>query len=452
MIVLVLAAFLVFGSMLLRLMNDKSIQLLFNLIILLALSLTFLVIVLQLTQNTTEYNLIAVNPFALFFSIILTVGMFILNFVAIDSSEDYGDFAVLSNLALVGMYLVVSSTSLVTIFVGLELATLPAVFLILLSKRAIEAATKYFIMSSIAIALLSFAIVIQYGASNSFSFGSYSQSALVSFAAILFIVALGFESSVFPFNVLIPDIYQGSPGYVTALLGGLNKKVGLAALMQVMILLFIANKSAFMIVAGLAVLTMFYGNIVALMQKNLKRLFAYSSISQVGYILIGIAVATPSALAGSIFQIFAHIFLFIGSLAIISWLEGKNKTTIDDLIGLNNENRLAAFGLSLFMLSFIGLPFTTGFVGKFLIFISAVNGKMFWLAALGIINTAISVFYYAKLMMAMYTSKSDAKSIIMSQNISTAVVICIILTVLFGIYPQPVTNIATSAASYLLGH
>ncbi|MDE1855005.1 MAG: NADH-quinone oxidoreductase subunit N [Candidatus Micrarchaeota archaeon] len=444
-----LVALLAIGNVVLRIIGGKDRHLVFNLAVLLVL---LPAIYMLGSSPGTHFSMISVNPFSVFFFMLFTATMFLLNLIAYARSKDYNDFALLGAFALTGMYLVVSSVSLITIFLGLELMSIPSAFIVLLSRRqSLEAATKLFIMASVAIAFLSFAVVLVYGSSNSLALQSQQASGLIYFALALFIASLGFEASIFPFNVLLPDVYQGSAGYATAMLGGLNKKVGLAALMQVLILVFISFHLAFTIVAVLAVLTMFYGNLVALVQTNLKRLFAYSSISQAGYILIGIAVATQSGVGASIFQMFAHAFLFIGALGIVAWLESKDRNEINDVIGLYKENRFAAIALTIFMLSFVGLPFTTGFMGKFLIFLSAVNGGLVWLALFGVINSIISIFYYAKVMTAMYTTKFGSYHIKMDRYTFTVIAACLAITLAFGIYPQPMIQAVTGAAGHLIG-
>jgi NADH-quinone oxidoreductase subunit N len=444
-----LVSLLILGNLFIRMKGEKKAQLYFNSIILYLIILSISVYSLSGTQES-YFNIISINPFSLFFIMILTIGVLLLNFLAYTQSNDYGDFALLSSLALVGMYLVVAATSLITIFIGLELMSIPSAFIILLSRRnSLEAATKFFIMASVAIALLSFAIVLLYGASNSLMLQAQNQGGLLNFAFVLFIASIGFEASVFPFNVLLPDVYEGSAAYATALLGGINKKVGLAALMQVLIFLFIGWSFVPELVALLAVLAMFYGNIVALMQNNLKRLLAYSSISQVGYILIGIAVANQAGVAASMFQIFAHMFLFIGAMGIITWLERKGKGEISDLIGLYKENRVCALALSLFLLSLAGIPFTTGFMGKFLLFLSAVNAGLAWLALLGVVNSVISIFYYAKVLTAVYTDKLGTHHIKLDSPTLAVILVCVIITLLIGIYPQPMIQLVNGAAWYL---
>jgi proton-translocating NADH-quinone oxidoreductase chain N len=444
-----LLAALTLGNVIVRATGGRRGHLALNLALLIALLPT---LYLLGGSPGTYFGLLSFNPFSVFFLLLFTASMVLLNLLAFARAADYGDFALLAAFALVGMYLVAASLSLITIFLGLELMSIPSAFMVLLSRRqSLEAATKLFVMASVAIAFLSFAIVLVYGATNSLSLRPQQSSGLLLFAFALFVASLGFEASVFPFNVLLPDVYQGSAGYATAMLGGLNKKVGIAALMQVLIIIYISSHLAFATVAVLAVLTMFYGNMVALVQNNLKRLLAYSSISQSGYILIGIAVATQNGLGGSIFQIFAHAFLFIGAMSIIAWLESRDRNEINDAIGLYKENRFAAISLSIFMLALVGLPFTTGFIGKFLIFLSAVNAGLVWLALLGIINSIISIFYYAKVMTAMYTTKLGSYHIKMDLSTTAVVAVCLAATLIFGIYPQPMVQATSGAAGYLLG-
>lgn len=436
--------------MLIRLLNNKKAQLWFN-SVMLAMIAAYAVTGTLSGYNFSVLNTYLVNSYSMFFTTMFAVGMLLVNLLAFTHSEDYADFALIGSFAFIGMLLVAASTSIITIFIGLELASIPSVFIILLSRKgSIESAAKFFIMASISIAVFSFAAVLLYGSTFSLALSSYSPSITVTFAAVLFIASLGMDSSIFPFNVLIPDVYEGASAYATAMLGGINKKMGFAALIQVMILVFVTDSQAFMLLTILAVLTMFYGNITAILQKDMKRMLAYSSISQAGYILIGVVAASPAGLAASLFQIFAHMFLFIGTLAIIAWLESRHRNTTNDIIGLHDDNKFAAFALSLMLLSMIGLPFTTGFVGKFLIFLSAVNAGLAWLAVIGIINSIISVFYYAKVIIAAYTAKAVPKKTSMDKYTIAVVAVCLAITLAFGIYPQPLIAFANGAAAYLI--
>jgi len=393
------------------------------------------------------FGILSVNSFGAFFAILLISALLLLNLIAYSYSSDYVVFAGLSSFMLLGSFAVVFSAAIPLVFIGLELVTMPAVFIILVStRRSVEAAIKYLIVSALATAVFALAMVFFFGASGSLEITPLAKSAFSITALALFFVALGIESSQFPFSVVFPDVYEGSAGYATALLGGFNELVGFAALLLVVYVAFATFKISSYIAAGFAVFTMFYGNLAALHQENLKRLMAYSSISQAGYIIIGLAAGSTSGIAASMFQIFAHSFLFIGLLAVISWLESRGRSSIESVIGLRDENKLAAFALVLFLLGLIGMPFTTGFVGKFLLFLSAVKSNMVWLAILGIINSIISIFYYAKLITAVLTSKFNARKQSMEITTKIVIIICSIVTLLFGIYASPVSNIAAYAA------
>ncbi len=446
---LLLAGALVLVNLVLRAANRRRAQFACNAAILLLLTITAGAMAYANTQQTV-LGVLSVNPFSTFFILILTFSMLLVSVLAYEYAGGFGDFALMASFALMGMYLVSLSVTLITLFLGLELMVIPTVFIVLLSRKSLEAATKLFIIGSISVGVLSFAIVALYGGTNSLSLQPvYQESGILAFAMVLFIASLGIEASVFPFNVLMPDVYEGSPAYATAMLGGINKKVGFIALMQVLIMVFIAFRSAFLIIAILSVATMFYGNIAAIMQRNIKRMLAYSSISQAGYILIGIASSSSAGISAALFQIFAHMFLFIGLLAIVAWLESKNRTEINDIIGLNGENRVAAFCMTIFMLSLVGLPFTTGFVGKFLLFLGAVNSGLVWLAVLGVMNSIISVYYYARPIMAAYAQKAGSARMRMNTGTVLVVVTCLVITIAVGMYPQPLIHVVGNASSYL---
>ncbi|MEM3289902.1 MAG: NADH-quinone oxidoreductase subunit N [Candidatus Micrarchaeaceae archaeon] len=439
---------LIFGGTLLRLTKAKY-QIAFNILILAVISAEICYFTVAGVAGI-YFGIVSMNQFSLFFMLLFSISMLLVNLL-VYGSGDYKDFALLSNFTLLGMYLIAFANSLLAILVGLELVSLPTVFILLLNRRGLEAATKLFIMSSISIATLSFAVVLFYGSTGSIALSNHPASSILIFASILFIASIGFEASIFPFNLWVPDVYQGADASITAMLGGINKKAGFVALMQVLILAFIAYGIIFsFVVSILAAATMFFGNLAALSQDRMKRLMAYSSISQAGYILIGIAAASQTGIEASAFQIFSHMFAFIGVLAVVSWLEVRGRTSINDFIGLGNENRFAAIALSFFLLSFIGIPLTSGFIGKFLLFSSAISSNMAWLAVIGIINTVISVYYYGKVLIAVYTGKKDARIIKMDRSTAIAVAICFGAVLIFGIYPVPVINSASGAASFLL--
>lgn len=447
---LALVSILILGNIVLGFTRKKLASLLFNTLLLMAIACFSLM--LWVGNISAQYfKLVNVSPFGAFFASLSSLGLLLVGLLAYAYSDSYPDFALLASFALAGALSISFAGSLLMLLAGLELVSLPSVFIVLFSRRnSIEAATKFFLMSAFVAGLLVFAIVLTLGSAGTLSFSSIKLSAYASLALVLFFASLGFDSSIFPFNILIPDIYQGSSSYATGMLGSVNKSIAFAALIQVIIFLFIGMQAAFGLAALLAALTMFYGNLVALVQTDLKRLFAYSSIAQAGYILIGIATATSSGIAASLVQIFAHAFLFIGVLAILAWLEKNGRKEVDSLIGLSGENKLAAFAFTIFVLSMIGLPLTTGFVGKLLLFMNAATSGLLWLALLGIINTIISIFYYAKIVVGIFTSKVGERKIRMEIPTMAVVVSCLVITFLFGIYPSALVNFATNAAASIL--
>ncbi|MGI0100771.1 MAG: NADH-quinone oxidoreductase subunit N [Candidatus Micrarchaeaceae archaeon] len=426
-----------------------------TLLALIAVSSTYL---LLSNSNSTISNTVHIYPFSSLFVALFAVTLLLVNALAYSKSKDYSDLSLLLALSFVGMFAVTTAVSILGIFIGLELLAIATAFMILFEgKHRVEAAIKFFILSSVSVAVFSFALALLLPYDGSLiltaavSNPNVVGTALIILSIVLFVAALGFDASLFPFNFWVPDVYEGSPSYITSLLAGINKKVAFVALIEVFFVVFIAYKSDFsMLFAVLAVLTMFFGNLIALTQRNVKRLFAYSSISQAGYIMIGLATVTQFGLESSIFYIIAHSFMIIGAFAMVMWLESKNLKTIDDYDALNSRNKFAAASLTILMLSMAGIPPLMGFAGKFLLFSSAISGGMVWLAVIGIINSFISIFYYAKVINAMY-AKKEQKALRMDMYVAVVVALALAVIIIFGIYPQPMISIASSAARSLLG-
>jgi NADH-quinone oxidoreductase subunit N len=418
-----------------------------------ALSLCFL----SAGTSTVLFGVFNFYPFSLFFMMLLSTGMLLVNALSYRYSNDYTTLSLLLGFSFAGMVLVSTSVSLLSIFLGLELVSVSTTFMIMLGgKRHIEAAVKFFLLSSVSMAVFSFALALVFPYNAGLSLVVLSQnmnisgSYLIALSLILFVAALSFEVALFPFNLWVPDVYQGSPSNITAMLAGINKKISFAALMLIIFFVFAAYRSIFsLLFLMLSVATMFFGNIVALVQTDVKRLFAYSSIAQAGYIMIGLAVATQFGIEASVLQIFAHSFMIIGAFAIVLWLESLNIKTISDYTGLSGRNRFAALFLTILMLSMAGIPPLLGFYGKFLLFSSAIDANIVILAVLGVINSFISVYYYAKLIDVMYMPRQHSR--IETEWFALGVALAaIIVIVVLGIYPQPLISAAISAAKSII--
>jgi NADH-quinone oxidoreductase subunit N len=404
------------------------------------------------------FDLIRIYPFSSLFIALFAVTMLLVNILSYAYSKDYLNLLFLLSLSFAGAFIVATAISILSILIGLEMLAITTAFAMLFEgKHRIEAAVKFFILSSISVAILTFALALlipfnsQLTLTPAIQNANLSGTALILLSMALFAVAFGFDTALFPFNLWVPDVYQGAPTYVTSMLSGVNKKVAFVALIEVFFFVFLAYKSTFsLIFVILAIFTMFFGNLAAFVQKNVKRLFAYSSISQAGYILVGIATVTQFGLEASIFYIIAHAFMIIGAFAIIMWLESKNIKTIDEYGALNSKNTFAAASLTILMLSMAGIPPLIGFAGKFLLFSSAISSGMVILAGVGILNSFISIYYYAKIMSSMY-SKKQAKALKMDHYIMAVVIIALVVVIVFGIYPQPLINIAAIASKAVLG-
>jgi NADH-quinone oxidoreductase subunit N len=434
----------------------KKLQLAISSSILLAIAALSLYTVF-LQQTYTVLWSFAIYPFSMLFVFLFSSLLLLVNILSYDKSSDYPSFSLLFSFVLAGALVVAMANSLVTIVLGIELTVLPTAFMIMINgKSYVEAAVKLFILSAISVSILVFATVMIYPYNTSLALTQFVQNPgitggyLAVLSLILFIAGVGFDASLFPFNLWVPDVYQGAPSNITAMLAGVNKKVAFVALMEILfVTMYALSSTSSLLIEILAIATMFFGNLIALVQTDVKRLFAYSSISQAGYIAIGIATVTAYGLQASIFYVFAHAFMIIGAFSIILWLESKNIRSIHEYRGLSERNRLAAIALSIFMLSMIGIPPFIGFIGKFLLFSSAISANLVLLAIIGIINSFISVYYYARVITSIY-SKTGKEALEMGTCIAAVVILCLLVVVIVGIYPGPLISASSIAANSLL--
>ncbi len=407
-------------------------------------------------QTVLLLNIFVIYPFSMLFVALFSIAFMLINILSYEYSKDYLSFSLLLGFVALGGFAVAMADSFVTILLGIELVSVPTAFMIMINgKQYVEAAVKLFILAAIGVTLIAFATALIFPYDPGLylvpllSATGFSGGYLALLALLLFIAGLAFDASLFPFNLWVPDVYAGSPANITALLAGINKKVAFVALFEILFISLSQFIGTFSIVFQiLAILTMFFGNIVALVQNNVKRLFAYSAISQAGYIALGFAAGTPYGISASIFQIVAHTFMIIGSFAIILWLESKNIRSIQDYNGLGSRNGFVAFALTIFMLSMIGIPPLIGFVGKFLLFTSVINSGLILLALIAIINSVISVYYYLRIILSMY-SKRERSVMLADWTVNTVVAICLIAVIAVGIYPQLLFTLTTIAGSSL---
>ncbi len=404
-------------------------------------------------------HVLQVNSFGSLLFGFLAFGMFMVELISYKHTESLQHFNMLLSFVAFGAFLVTYAYSMIAILAGIETVILATAFMILISgKKYVEPALKLFLLGAIATAIFTMALALLFPYDSALSLTQIASlpagKFLFGLSLVLFVAALSVESAGFPFNFWIPDVYEGAPGNITALLAGVNKKIAFIAILEILASVFAfygslggsALYSHVMLIV--ATLTMFFGNLAALAQKSVKRLLAYSSISQAGYIFIGIASATHLGIEASIFYIIAHMFMIIGAFAIVFWLESNNARTLDEYSGLYGRNSFAAIGLTVLMLSMAGIPPLVGFAGKFLLFSSAVYANQAYLAFIGIVNSFISIYYYAKVINQMFQRK-EAKRLYLDKNIAIVLGISIVFVIIIGIYPQSMISLASAAASAL---
>ena len=400
-----------------------------------------------------------------------------------------GEFHSLLLFATVGMMFMASGNDLVIVFLGLEILSIATYVMAGFRRsdvRSNESSLKYFILGSFSSAFLLYGIALVYGATSiaepgpggSISkivagttniaeianrIGQAQYPALLYAGAAMMLVGFGFKIATAPFHIWTPDVYEGAPTPVTAFMAAGPKAAGFASFIRVFVfgLPFVASASS----AGtdlhhawvstlvvMAILTMTLGNVVAIVQNNVKRMLAYSSIAHAGYALVGfVAAGTASdltqrntAITAVVFYLLSYAVMNIGAFAVVQLIarSGDRRTAIEDYRGIGFESPVLAFSLSLFMLSLLGMPLTAGFMGKIMVFGAAIDQKYYGLVIVGVLNSAVSAYYYLRLIIVMFFGeRTMAWS---APRIPASVAVALVITVLgvlyLGIFPGRVIN------------
>lgn len=409
-------------------------------------------------------GLIATDPFGVFFHHLLGF-VTLLVILAADSYLDRENLAPAEFYALVlfataGMGVLASAQELLTAFIGLEMSSISSYVLAGYRRDTLksgESAMKYFLLGSFATAFFLYGIALVYGATGTTFLlkmdSAHLSSNLLKLGLALILIGLGFKVAAAPFQIWTPDVYEGAPTPVTALFSAGPKAATFALLLRIFADVPAATQFWFWAFWILAVLTMFAGNLGALLQNNVKRLLAYSSIAHAGYILVAFAAVThlttdsstgaSIAYAAVLFYLLTYALVKVGAFTIVSQLGGAGEKylTIDDYAGLGERQPFVAAMLSLFLLSLLGLPVTAGFLGKFYIFKAAVDSGLIWLAVLMAVNSIIGAYYYIRLIVVMYMREPNAETaVVPAGRFPVAVYFVIVATavgaVYFGVFPN----------------
>ena len=418
------------------------------------------------------FGLIQFDTYSLFFHWLLGLVAFLV-ILAADSYLERenlapAEFYALILFATAGMGVLASAQELLTAFIGLEMSSISSYVLAGYRRDSVkssESAVKYFLLGSFATAFFLYGIALVYGASGSTNLMQIAStdpsSNLLRLGLTLILVGLGFKVAAAPFQVWTPDVYEGAPTPVTALFAAGPKAATFALLLRIFTTIHAATDFWFWAFWILAVATMFVGNLGALVQTNVKRMLAYSSIAHAGYTLVAFAAVTTMKLdadtgagpayAAVLFYLLGYSLVKVGAFTIVSEIGGKGESyqTLDDFAGLGTRQPFAAAAMTLFLLSLLGMPITAGFFGKFYVFKAAINSKLIWLVVLMTVNTAIGAYYYLRVIVVMYMRehKGDvpaeaARSL--SPTAAMVVAVAALATLYLGLMPNHVLGIVLS--------
>jgi NADH-quinone oxidoreductase subunit N len=420
------------------------------------------------------FGMVQVDGFSIFFHILIPA----ISAVCILASMEYletqkisgGEFYGLILFGTVGMTLMSSAIELVLIFIALEISSISTYILAGYRRRtasSTESSIKYFLLGSFATAFFLYGVALMFGATGSTripdiqrALSSGTPGLLALAATALMIVGLGFKVASAPFHIWTPDVYEGAPAPVVALMSTGPKAAAFAVLLRV---LFAATGGHaepiwFWLIWISAALSMTLGNFGALVQNNVKRMLAYSSIAHAGYILVAFAAGRSAGISAAIFYTAAYAAMNVGAFAVVSHFAstGERYVTLDDYAGLGKRSPLLAFTLTIFMLSLIGIPATAGFLAKYYVFAAALTSTtnstaLVWLSVIGLVNSAVASYYYLRLIVAMYmreaaTEEAPASA---SGTMRAALVLAAIATIYLGVVPGRVVDYANRGAAAL---
>lgn len=412
----------------------------------------------------------ATGEFARFVKILILLGSALsiimsLDFMAQEKIDRF-EYPVLIVFATLGMMMMVSANGLISLYMGIELQSLALYVLAAMrrdSLRSTEAGLKYFVLGAVSSGMLLYGCSLIYGYAGTVEFTGLAKTFAgqegpvpvgMIFGLVFLISGLAFKVSAVPFHMWTPDVYEGAPTPVTALFAVAPKVAALALFVRVMMVPFGDLIDQWQqIVSIIAILSMGLGSLAALVQTNIKRLMAYSSIGHMGFALVGIAAGSEVGTMGLLVYITVYLFMNVGTFACILSMrrDGRLVESIHDLAGLSKTHPGMALVLMIFMFSMAGIPPLAGFFGKFYVFLAAVQSGLYALAILGVLASVIGAFYYLRIVKLMYFDEAeqplDGK---LSIELKAIMTVTAIITLLFFLVPSFVTNPATQAAQQLV--
>jgi NADH-quinone oxidoreductase subunit N len=417
------------------------------------------------------YDMIVVDQFSIFFKVLFLVssGLTVLmsiQYLGLEKMQHY-EYYVILLFSTVGMMFMVSGDDLIIIFLGLETMSI-AIYILAgymrENPKSNESALKYLLLGAFSSAFLLYGIALIYGSTGSTNlhkigvflrdlpFFSHSKMLLIGMG--LLIVGFGFKVASVPFHMWTPDVYEGAPSPVTGFMAVGVKAAAFAAFLRVFFYgLPILQGSWTIILWILSVLTMTLGNIVAIAQENIKRMLAYSSIAHAGYIMVAMVAGNELGKASLIYYLLAYTFMTLGAFGVVILYgrKGEENVFIEDYRGMGLRHPILGAAMAIFMFSLAGIPPTAGFVGKFYIFSSAIQAGYIWLVIIGVLNSAISVYYYFRVTIKMYMQdpERELSPLSFQPSMIIALIIMAVFTLKIGIFPSIYLDMARQSIQFL---
>ena len=415
------------------------------------------------------WDMVKVDAFSIFFHVVV-IGV---TSVAILSSYEYmevqqiraGEYYGLILFGAVGMALMSSAVELVLIFIALEISSIATYILAGFRRRAAissEASVKYFLLGSFATAFFLYGVAMMFGATGTTSIvrisaalspysGSGGGPLLAYVGVALMFVGLGFKVAAAPFHIWTPDVYEGAPSPVVGFMSTGPKAAVFAVLIRVLFQAHAPGRVWLVWVA--AALSMSIGNIGALVQDNVKRLLAYSSIAHAGYVLVAFAALPENGIPAAMFYTASYAAMNVGAFAVVGHFAGvgERKVTLEAYSGLGKRSPLLAAALTIFLLSLIGIPITGGFLAKFYVFSTALQANLTGLAIIGVLNSAVAAYYYLRIIIYMYMRepRDEAPVPAITPGLGIALALCLAATIYLGVLPGRVLDYAAHAATFV---
>ena len=447
----------IFSILMIGVFIKESFNLIFNLSS--AIILFTIAIILNSSNETEKIFLDSFtrDSFSNFFKIlILIASLFVLNTSKVfitDNKIGKFEYPIIILLSILGMFFMVSSNDIILFYLGLELQSLSLYILASIDRdnlRSSESGIKYFVLSALSSGLLLYGCSLLYGFTGSTNFDLIADQLIKDntgavFAMVFVLVGLAFKVSAVPFHMWTPDVYEGAPTSITSYFAVVPKVAGLAVLIKFMFIPFSNILSEWqLIIIFISIASMILGAVAAIVQKNIKRLLAYSSIGHVGYALAGVATGVISGYESSIIYISIYVVMNIGAFSCLYLLkkDGVYRENISDLSGLSKKQPLLAISFLVILFSLAGIPPLAGFFAKFYVFTAVIEQKMYALAIIGLLTTVISAFYYLRIIKIIYFDDSAISFDPVKNSVAKlSVLISCAILITFFLYPAILNNV-----------